>query len=149
MSARSVGAAAAVRGRGAMLAALALAVAMSGCTFVKMAPGADAVRVIAAGQSPAGCERRGEVEVSVKDRLGPYERDEMRVRDELEVLARNEAPSLSADTIQPVGPPADGGQRFIAFRCGAHAPSQSSSVRSGARDQQQPVEAKTIPLKDD
>ena len=53
------------------------------------------------GPRLAACEKRGEIEVSVKDRLGPYERDELRVRDELETLARNEAPGLCADTIQP------------------------------------------------
>ncbi|CAN5218757.1 hypothetical protein BH11PSE14_BH11PSE14_08110 [soil metagenome] len=136
--------------RAAMLATLAMGVALSGCTFVKMAPGAEAVRVIAAGQLPAGCERRGEVEVSVKDRLGPYERDEMRVRDELETLARNEAPGLSADTIQPKGPPADGGQRFIAFRCGALAPGRAAVAPVAPnRDGKPPAEAKTTPLKDE
>ena len=37
--------------------------------------------------------------------------------DELETLARNEAPGLAADTIQPKAAPADGAQRFLAFRC--------------------------------
>jgi hypothetical protein len=87
-----------------------------------MAPGGEDVRVVGPGQLPAGCVKRGKVEVSVKDRLGPYSRDEMRVKDELEVLARNEAPGLEADTIQPEGPPADGTQRFQAFRCGARLP---------------------------
>ena len=98
-----------------ILAATSLAV--SACTFVKMGPGADEVRVIAQGAPPVACEKRGEIDVSVKDRLGPYERDQLRVKDELETLARNEAPSVSADTIQPRSPPADGAQRFIAYRC--------------------------------
>ena len=138
--------------RGVVMLALALGVgaALSGCTFVKMAPGAEAVRVIAPGQLPAGCERRGEVEVSVKDRLGPYERDEMRVRDELETLARNEAPGLSADTIQPKGPPLDGGQRFIAFRCGTAVPGRAGAASAAPnRDGKQPAEAQTKPLKDE
>ena len=98
-----------------ILAATSLAV--SACTFVKMGPGADEVRVIAQGAPPVACEKRGEIDVSVKDRLGPYERDQLRVKDELETLARNEAPSVSADTIQPRSAPADGAQRFIAYRC--------------------------------
>ena len=119
-----------------LLAASILAV--SACTFVKMAPGADEVRVIAQGAPPAACEKRGEIEVSVKDRLGPYERDELRVKDELETLARNEAPSVSADTIQPKSAPADGSQRFIAYRCnGARA------VTDPAKDR-----AETAPLND-
>mgnify|MGYP006165689443 CR=1 FL=1 len=74
----------------------------SGCTWVHMAPGASSVRVVAAGAAPTGCEKRGEVVVSVKDRLGPYERNTLRVRDELETMARNEAPDLQADTVQAV-----------------------------------------------
>ena len=129
--------------------ALVLAAALPGCTFVKMAPGADAVRVVGPGKLPAGCERRGEVEVSVKDRLGPYERDALRVRDELETLARNEAPSLSADTIQPKGPPVDGAQRFLAYRCGALSPTPVGAPASAGRDGQPPAEARTTPLKNE
>ena len=95
----------------------AVLIALSACTFVKMQPGADRVRVVAQGKDMASCEKRGEVVVSVKNRLGPYERDQMRVRDELETLARNEAPGLRADTVQPKSAPADGEQRFVAYRC--------------------------------
>lgn len=105
----------------ALIATTAAVVLASGCTWVHMAPGASAVRVISAGSAPAGCERRGEVVVSVKDRLGFYERNELRVREELETLARNEAPGLQADTIQPLAAPNDGEQRFAAWRCGARA----------------------------
>jgi len=98
------------------LAAVVLAVLLTGgCTWVHMAPGASAVKVVTG--PPAGCEQRGEVEVSVKDSLGPYERNPLRVRDELETLARNEAPGLDADTVQALGEPADGRQRFAAWRC--------------------------------
>ena len=129
--------------RAAWLAALV--VAISSCSFVQMAPGADDVRVVGPGQLPAGCVKRGEVEVSVKDRLGPYSRDELRVKDELEVLARNEAPGLDADTIQPKAPPADGAQRFLAFRCGATTPVPAAQPASPAA----PPEVETAPLKDE
>ncbi len=92
-----------------------IAILASGCTFVHMAPGASEVKVVTG--RPTGCEARGEVEVSVKDRLGPYARNELRVREELETLARNEAPGLNADTVQPLTEPADGAQRFAAWRC--------------------------------
>ena len=118
---------------------LALLFSLSACTFVKMAPGAAQVQVVAMDKSMAACEKAGEIEVSVKDRLGPYSRDEMSVRDELETLARNEAPALQADVIQPKGEPADGEQRFVAYRCGA-AKAQAS-VKPGDS-------AETVPLKD-
>jgi Domain of unknown function (DUF4156) len=95
--------------------AAATVLVFAGCTWVHMAPGAQAVRVVSA--APAGCEARGEVEVSVKAALGPYERNPLRVRDELETLARNEAPGLGADTVQPLAQPADGKQRYAAWRC--------------------------------
>lgn len=89
--------------------------ATSACTFVHMAPGAQAVRIVEG--PPAGCERRGEITVSVKDSVAFYERNQLRVREELETLARNEAPGLGADSVQPLGPPVDGEQRFAAWKC--------------------------------
>jgi hypothetical protein len=95
--------------------ALATVVLLPACTWVHMAPGASAVRVVEA--APAGCESRGEIEVSVKDSVAFYERNPRKVRDELETLARNEAPGIQADTVQPLDTPDDGTQRFAAFRC--------------------------------
>ena len=99
------------------LAALAAAVlGLSGCTWVHMAPGAEAVKVMAT--APSGCEKRGEISVSVADKVAlVYERNDLRVREELETLARNEAPGIDADTISPLGPPVNGDQNFAAWRC--------------------------------
>jgi hypothetical protein len=99
-----------------MLLPLAFAFSFAGCTWVHMAPGASAVRVVSG--PPAGCEKRGEVEVSVKHSVAFIERNDLRVREELETLARNEAPGLNADTIHPLSEPARGSQRFAAWRCG-------------------------------
>ncbi|HEY9143125.1 MAG TPA: DUF4156 domain-containing protein [Arenimonas sp.] len=118
--------------------------ALSGCTWVKMAPGAAAVKVVAAGQDMSACEKRGEVSVSVRDRLGPYERNDIKVRDELETLARNEAPGLSADTVQPKAEPDDGEQRFLAFRCRGAVPATGAQARPAATD----GAAETYPIED-
>jgi len=75
------------------------------------------VRVLPAGAAPADCEKRGEVSVSVKDSVAFYERNALRVRDELETLARNEATGIQADTVQALGEPNNGSQRFAAYRC--------------------------------
>ena len=80
-----------------------------------MAPGASAVKVVAA--APSGCEKRGEVEVSVKHNVAFIERNPIKVRDELETLARNKAPSVPANTLQPLGEPAGGSQNFAAWNC--------------------------------
>ena len=123
--------------------AAATLLSVSACTFVKMSPGAAQVTVVAQGKDMSACEKRGEVEVSVKNRLGPYERDEMRVLDELETLARNEAPDLRADTVQPKAESSDGEQRFLAYRCaGATMPSAAAAPPPPADN------AQTVPLKD-
>ena len=100
----------------ALLAATS-AMLLSACTWVHLAPNAKNVRVVGAGAVPSGCEKRGEVSVSVKDSVAFYERNNLRVRDELETLARNEALGLPADTLQPLGEPSGGTQRFSAWRC--------------------------------
>jgi hypothetical protein len=85
------------------------------CTWVHMAPGASSVKV--APVAPTGCERRGEVTVKVAHNIAFYERNELRVREELETLARNEAPPLGADTVSALEAPADGQQRYAVWRC--------------------------------
>jgi hypothetical protein len=114
--------------------ALLLLPLVTACTWVKMAPGGSEVRVARAGQDMSVCEKRGEVSVSVKNRLGPYERNDIKVRDELETLARNEAPGLQADTVQPKGEPVDGEQRFLAFRCGSARPGAAAGTPSAGSD---------------
>jgi len=128
-----------------LLLTATLAAGLSACTFVPIKPGGQAIRVAPAGQALA-CEKRGEIVVSVKDRLGPLQRSELRVRDELEVLARNEAPGLGADTVQALQEPLDGEQRWAAYRCGgalddaATRPTNAEALPEG--------EAEVLPLRD-
>jgi hypothetical protein len=89
------------------------------CAWVQLEPAATQVKVLPLGGPVTGCKRLGEVEVSVKDRVGPYERNSLSVRDELESLARNEALTLQADSVQPLAEPSEGHQRWLAFRCGS------------------------------
>ncbi|MBS0213019.1 MAG: DUF4156 domain-containing protein [Proteobacteria bacterium] len=100
------------------MAPLAWAALCAGCTFVQMEPGAAQVQVIPLGQSMAGCRMLGEVETSITARVGPYQRNRLSVRDELETLARNEAVGLHADSVQPLAEPDGGQQRWRAYRCG-------------------------------
>ncbi len=116
-----------------LLIAGLITILLGGCTWVHMAPGAGAVRVISPGGAPSGCERRGEVAVSVKDSVAFYQRNELRVREELETLARNEAPGIQADTIQPLGQPLEGEQRFAAYHCGASAAATGPASATGAQ----------------
>jgi len=90
---------------------------LAGCAWVPIEPGATQVQVYPMGQTMASCKNLGELAVSVTAEVGPYQRNSVSVRDELETLARNEALTLHADSVQPLGEPADGRQRWLAFRC--------------------------------
>ena len=98
------------------LTLVALVLPTAACTWVHMAPGASTVKVVPA--APSGCEQRGVISVSVASKVALYRRDPLKVQDELETLARNEAPGVGADTISPQAPPLDGDQKFTAWRCG-------------------------------
>ena len=94
-----------------------LSLPLAACTWVPLQPEAKQVRVIPAGAAPAGCTRVGEIEVSVQHELAFYERNALKVRDELETLARNEAATVPANTVQPLDQPYNGSQRFAALDC--------------------------------
>ncbi|TZF90234.1 DUF4156 domain-containing protein [Cognatilysobacter lacus] len=91
--------------------------AMAACTWVPMQSGAASVRVLAMNASTAGCTKLGEIEGNVTDRVAVYQRNPLRVQEELETMARNEAVGLTANAVIPVEAPHDGRQRFSALRC--------------------------------
>lgn len=97
--------------------AVVLALGACACTWVPMEKGAAGVRVLPMGGSTAGCTRLGEIEGNVTDRVALYQRNPLRVQEELETMARNEAVGLGANTVMPVEAPNDGRQRFTAWRC--------------------------------
>ena len=94
-----------------------LLLTVTACTWVPIEPAGKATRVLPAGPVPAGCIAKGEVAVTVKSKVGFYNRNPLRVQEELETLARNEAPSAGANAVQAAAAPADGSQRFAAFQC--------------------------------
>jgi hypothetical protein len=131
-----------------LLSSALIATALSACTWVKMEPGGIQVRVARLGDDLSSCTKRGEVGVSVRDRVGLYQRNDLKVRDELETMARNEAQSLDADTVQALNEPSAGEQRFAAYACGGRAP----VARVQDRDDTRPAiqgEAETYPVRED
>lgn len=93
--------------------------ALSACTWgIKLNDAGRQVRTAWNGDV-SGCRDLGKVTVSVMDHVGPIDRNGITVRDELEVMARNEAASMNADTVKPLGEPQDGQQAWEAYRCGA------------------------------
>ena len=83
----------------------------------------------------AGCEQSGDHRAT--DRPDATEVGE---RDELETLARNEAPGLGADTVQPKAEPDDGEQRFLAFRCRGAAPTARPATDAAGAAETYPIE---------
>jgi len=81
-----------------LVALLATTLLTGACTWVKPSSGGDAVRVAYDG-NVSGCRDAGAITVSVADKVGLYHRPELKVRDELETLARNQAADMPADTI--------------------------------------------------
>lgn len=95
---------------------LVLLSALSACTWVKMEDGATDVRVVE-GTDLSNCEDKGTVTASVRSKVGFYERNDLKVEEELETMARNSAVDAGADTIQPVSAIDNGEQKFGMYRC--------------------------------
>jgi len=116
----------------------------SGCVWVKLDSAASAVRVAMPNDDVERCMKAGEIAVSVKANVSAYHRNPLKVRDELETMARNEAVGLGADTIKALGEPISGEQRFAAFRCGNVRSERQPASSAGPK----PGEAEVIPLRD-
>lgn len=105
--------------------------ALAGCTSnIRLGLAGRAVRA-AYIDNVSHCKQLGTVTVSVTSQIGPFTRNNLVVRDELEVLARNAGADLGADTVKPLGQPLDGQQKWGAYRCGTG--SLSKPVRGHSR----------------
>ncbi len=98
-------------------AVAALATLASGCTWVALEDSGKRVRVVTTASEVEGCENKGEITASVRDKIAFVARDTAKVNDELEALARNQAAALGADTVKAAGEMDHGSKRFDAFRC--------------------------------
>ena len=105
-----------MKSRTVFLVILTLA-GVQACTWVKSSDSGNAVHVAYDG-NVSGCRDVGAVNVSVADHVAFYHRPSLKVRDELETLARNQAASIPADTIRATSDPVDGAQSFEAYVCG-------------------------------
>ena len=118
---------------------------LSACNWgITMDPAAKNVRTAWSGDVSA-CRDLGKVTVSVMDHVGPVDRNDIKVRDELEVLARNEAAKMHADTIKPLAEPDAGSQPWGAYQCGARVP--SANPAGHAAPSSTPGNAQTFPIR--
>lgn len=96
--------------------AAALALAVTGCTYVKLDPSAEDVEMLRA-ERVEDCERLGQTRVSVAENVGFIARGDRAIRNDLQILARNSAAEMGGDTITPVSEVQDGKQSFGVFDC--------------------------------
>ena len=100
---------------------------LAACSWgIKLDSAGKDVRV-AWNDDVSGCRDMGKITVSVLDKVGPVNRSAIKINDELEVMARNEAAGMQADTISPLGEARDGEQSWAAYACGAARRAQPSS----------------------
>jgi hypothetical protein len=99
-----------------MFATIASAL-LGACTWVAPDDRGRGVDVAYFGVS-GDCRHLGDVSVSVAHRVAGVNRSGIKVKDELESLARNEAASMGANTIEALGEASEGQQSFRAYRCG-------------------------------
>jgi hypothetical protein len=126
---------------------LAPVVLLGGCTWgINPDPGSNNVRTVWTGDV-SGCRDLGKITVGVQDHVGPFDRNDIKVRDELQVQARNSAIDMHADTIKPLADPVDGKQPWEAYYCGNHVvgpsappPIQSNSPQQPAQPAQPPAQ---------
>lgn len=96
--------------------AAALALAVTGCTTVKLDPSAQDVEVLRA-ERVQDCKRLGQTRVSVAENVGFIARGDRAIRNDLEKLARNSAAEMGGDTITPATEVQNGKQSFGVYDC--------------------------------
>ena len=94
---------------------LLAAIALSGCSFVQLSDGGAGVAQMAVGDV-SNCREVGVVSSQTRAKV-LINRAEDSVREELTVLARNQAATLGANAIVPIGEPENGTQSFRAYAC--------------------------------
>ena len=99
-----------------MLVVLAVA-CLSGCTWVPLEQSGKTIYVVDSAADVANCREQGEITASVRDRIAFYQRQEAKVADEVETLARNQAADLNADTLLVASELDNGERRYKAYRC--------------------------------
>jgi hypothetical protein len=99
-----------------MAMAMILLGVLSACSWVKLTPQGEKVRVLTV-EEVAKCQHMGQTTVSLMAKVAGLDRYPEQVQDELNVLARNSAVDLKGDTVAPISPVTGGKQVFGVYRC--------------------------------
>lgn len=102
------------------VAALALATPL-GCggplTQLELTDAGNRIRVLE-GSEVVNCDELGSTTVKTVVKVAFIPRKDMRIDNELEMRARNEAPTIEgANAIAPAGPSINGKRKFLIYRC--------------------------------
>ena len=90
--------------------------ALSSCTWVKVTPNGESVRLVQSARAVEPCKRIGKVNTKVVSEV-VFNRDPEKVASELADLARNEAALMRGDTIVPASEIIDGRRSFDVYQC--------------------------------
>lgn len=94
----------------------AIATLFAACTWVNENKAGIAVAVVDAKEI-RNCAKKGNISVEVKSQLGFIKRSARKVGKELEILARNEAIALEANTLVLESNPERGQRTYSAYDC--------------------------------
>jgi hypothetical protein len=93
-----------------------LSLAVAGCQWVPLTPEGKAVRILSEADV-ASCQLVATVTGKTTVTVGPLARNEAKVANEVEALARNEAAKSGANAIVPKGPLEWDERTYAAYRC--------------------------------
>jgi len=93
-----------------------LCLSVGACTWIKLTPGGEKVRVLDAGEVST-CKQLGNTTVSLLAKVGGFNRDADQVAKELSMLARNAAADLGGDTVVPASPVQEGKRSYAVYKC--------------------------------
>ena len=92
-----------------------VALLLSSCTWVKVTEAGAGVAVRAANEVTS-CERIGVASVKTTAKV-VLARDTRKVQSEVYAMAKNQAGTMNANAVVPIGQIVDGGQSFDVYRC--------------------------------
>ena len=89
---------------------------LPGCTWVRLTPAGEEVRVVSAAET-VECKKIGQTTVSLLAKVAGIKRSAKKVAAELLTLGRNSGAEMGGDTVVPVTEITDGEQSFDIYRC--------------------------------
>lgn len=89
---------------------------IGGCTWVKMTPEGEKVRVLEPHEVTS-CKQLGKTTVTGKARVAGIERNQKKVTEELRTLALNSAARIDGDTVVPLTEIEGDSQVFAVYKC--------------------------------